>query len=494
MTKSTSVLCSLILLLTGCATTQQDADAPASHEVADGFYALPAAPERTVRTSIDDPDDPAGVTRMGGPDLAIWSDPAFKRHVAESYMAETDIEPRITADERKAMLEILDLIGAGEQDKAAAKLEGKRGPASSAVFDFALANIRLEQDRLGDAVISYQAAVDKFPKFRRAWRMLGELHTRQAEYEKAIPALTRTIELGGGDGFTYGLLGVAYSNVDNAVSAESSFRMANLLHPEMMAWRVNLAKTFFKQERYAEAIALFGNLIAEQPDRADLWLAQGEAYAMVNQPLKAAENFEMVDRLGGATAGSLNNLGDIYSNQGLFEPAVDAYLRAMKKNPEALPERPLRAAKYLARSGALAETKTLVDGIQSVHGSRLSVEDQKDLLKLRARIAVATGASEEEVRVLEEVVKLDPLDGEALIGLGQHSHRTGDAEKAIFYYERAASLETFEADAKLRHAEVLVKQGKYLEALPLLRSAQTLKPRDNVQNFLENVERAAQGR
>ena len=132
--------------------------------------------------------------------------------------------------------------------------------------------------------------------------------------------------------------------------------------------------------------------------------------------------------------------------------------------------------------------------ITRLRGETLATEEQKDLLKLRARLAVAEGASEEEVKVLTEIVALDPLDGEALILLGQQAGRTGNPEQAVFYYERAASLEKFEADAKVRHAQLLVGQGKYQEALPLLRRAQTIKPRDNIQQYLEQIERVAQGK
>jgi tetratricopeptide (TPR) repeat protein len=116
------------------------------------------------------------------------------------------------------------------------------------------------------------------------------------------------------------------------------------------------------------------------------------------------------------------------------------------------------------------------------------------VLKLKARLAVASGGGDSEVGVLEQIVELDPLDGEALILLGQHSSRHGAPEKAVFYFERAAGLEQFEADAKLRHAELLVNQGKYAEALPLLRRSHELKPRDYVEKYLEQVERVAKGR
>ena len=51
--------------------------------------------------------------------------------------------------------------------------------------------------------------------------------------------------------------------------------------------------------------------------------------------------------------------------------------------------------------------------------------------------------------------------------------------------------EAFEADAKVRHAQLLISQSKYREALPLLKRAQAIKPRDNVAQYLDQVERLA---
>ncbi|MCA9417444.1 MAG: tetratricopeptide repeat protein, partial [Candidatus Omnitrophica bacterium] len=148
----------------------------------------------------------------------------------------------------------------------------------------------------------------------------------------------------------------------------------------------------------------------------------------------------------------------------------------------------------LSARGAYEETRKLVETVEGLRKDQLSEDQRKDLLKLKARLAVADGSDEEEVQVLQQIVELDPLDGEALILLGQHSSRTGDMEKAEFYYERAANIEKFEADAKVRHAQLLVKSGKYDEALPLLRRAQQVKPRDNVQEYLEQVERVSKNR
>jgi tetratricopeptide (TPR) repeat protein len=124
-------------------------------------------------------------------------------------------------------------------------------------------------------------------------------------------------------------------------------------------------------------------------------------------------------------------------------------------------------------------------------GQEVSEDLRKRSLKLEARLAAARNeAGEEQARILEELVRLDPLDGDALILLGQY-HAANNAEKAIFYFERAEGIEKFEADARLRHAQILVKNGKYQEALPLLKRALEIKPRDDVQRYAEQVERAA---
>ncbi len=432
-----------------------------------------------------------GVTET---EITIWNDPSFRKWFAASYAAESDVEPKLTQPEREQMQKVLDLIALEDFTQATALLEKLLTPASSATIDYTLAMIYFQRDDLANAAPLYRSAVEKFPKFRRAWRNLGLIRVRGGDFVGTIEALTKVIELGGADSVTYGLLGFAYSNTDNHMSAESAYRMANLLDPKTLDWKMGLARSFFKQKRFADAAALCGTLAADQPDRADLWLLQANAYVGMNQPMKAAENYEIVERLGKSTPESLATLGDIYVNQELYELAATAYLKSMDKSTDGKVERPLRAAKVLTARGALVETRRLVERIDTVYGTKLAPEEKKDLLKLKARLAVAEGAGEEEARVLEEIVALDPLDGEALILLGQHRSKAGDVEKAVFYYERAAGLEAFEADAKVRHAQLLVGQGKYAEALPLLRRAQTVKPRENIQQYLEQVERVAAGR
>lgn len=458
-----------------------------------------------ARLSIASPTEPSVAVPASAPRessataadqevAALWKDAAFRRRLAESYMAETDIEPRITLAEREAMEEILDLIAQEQLGKAIELLNAERGKGGSAVFDFTLANIHFQRDELEAAADAYEAAVLAFPKFRRAHKNLGLIRVRAGDHAAAADAFTRVIELGGGDALTYGLLGYAYSTLENHIASESAYRMANLLDPTTGDWKMGLARSFFKQQRYGDASALLGNMIEEAPDRAELWMLQANAFIGLGDPLRAAENFEVVERLGKSTAASLNSLGDIYINEELYDLAVHYYLRALEVDPETGIARAMRASRVLTAQGALIDTQKLIDGLVALRGEQLGEGERKDILKLRARLAVAGGATEAEVAILEEIVALDPLDGEALILLGQHAQSAGESEKAVFYYERAEGLEAFEANAKVRHGQLLVSEGKYAEALNLLRSAQSLEPREHVQQYIEQVERIAKNR
>lgn len=424
-----------------------------------------------------------------------WKNPDFQKRFTESYIAETDIEPTVTDSERKIMLQVLELMDSNDVQKAKTLLEKNNNEAASAVFDFTLANLNFQFfDDPNLAMQGYEKAVKKHYKFRRAWNHLGIIYFQQTEYTKAIEALTRVIEGGGGNVMTFVMLGFSNIQLKDYLAAESAFRMAILLEPTNLEWREKLIYALYMQGRYAEVRSMCDLLIEKNPSRADLWMLQANAFLGMNQPLKAAVNFEMVDSLDASTADSLNMLADIYVNQEMFSTAVDTYVRALKIKPLRNTDRAVRAAQVLSAKGALGETKRLIEQIETLHGNLLGTLDKKTLLRLSARIAAAEGADEEEIRVLEEIVALDPLDGEALILLGRYYSRKDEPEKAVAYYERAESLEKYEADAKVRHAQLLVSQGKYVQAVALLTQAQKLKYRDDVQTYLEQVERVAKAR
>jgi tetratricopeptide (TPR) repeat protein len=425
---------------------------------------------------------------------AIWNDPVFQKQFVGSYGINADVEPRVTQEE-VALLEKIRPMMASDLPKAEQTLKEKMKPDGSAVLDFTLGSIQFQRDEAADALANYEKAVAKFPSFRRAWRNIGLIEVRNGKPDEAIRAFVRMIELGGGDGYAYGLLGFAYASKQDYQPAEAAYRNALLLQPDNTEWRLGLTRCVFKQEKFSDAATLLDSLLARYPEKGEFWLLRAQAQLGLKQPLKAAQDLEMLDRLGKATADSLHTLGDIYVSENLVDLAANAYERAIDADAKQPIARPLRCAEMLAAHGALPEARRIASHIETTRGAQLEDGDRRKLLKLQARLSMAEGSGNEETaKVLEEIVNLDPLDGEALMLLGQHYSRMNQPDRAILYYERAESIESFEATAKIRHGQVLVTMKRYADALPLLRRAQELKPRDDVARYIEQVERASKAK
>ena len=514
-----TLLLATVSILTGCASDGAGTEAggeetapttaPTSRETVDDAGAEEAVgsgegeTEEVVKEQPKLPEIPdewtGGVTtkeeiRRGDGSLELWKDPRFQRRFQEGYLAESEIEPDITVKEREVMIKFREFMAVNQIDEAVAYLEANIVDASSATFNFLLGRLYFQQERLEPAVQQYQLAVAKYPKFRRAWRDLGLIYVRAGQHRSALPALTKVIELGGADALTYGLLGFSYSATGNSVAAERAYGMANLLDPATFDWKIGMARAYFEQRRFADAAALCGSMIEEKPDRTDLWLLQANAYLGMKEPMRAAENFELVDRLGKSTTATLFVLGDIYVNEKVFDLATDAYLKAIDKDDGSKSERAIRSAKILSSRNALEESGRVIEKVKTKYADVLDDKGRKDLLMLEVRIAAAEGANDKEAAALREIIEIDPLDGEALIMLGQYNKKKGNVEEAVLLFKRAANVEKSEADAKVRLAQLYVSQGKYQEALPLLQRAQAIKPRENIQEYYEQVKRAAKSR
>lgn len=422
----------------------------------------------------------------------FWREPAFQSAFMGSYGMRAEIEPRVSVVEKEVMEKVMRLMSEeGGTAPAAALLEKSIKPASSAVFDFTLANLHVQEERLTNAAACYQAAIEKYPSFQRAHKNLGLIRIRQGDFGAAIEPLTKAIELGANDGMTYGLLGYAYTMTEQYVASESAYRLAMMFQPKTLDWKLGLCRTLFKQQKFEASIALCDELLKRDPGKADYLLLQANAYLGLKQPTQAAEIYELLDLSGKTPVAALHTLGDIYANDGHFDQAADAYARAFARDDKPDLARQLRNVEVLVSRSANEPAAALLKKVSERAGDELSDDVRKRMLKLEARLAAARGeAGDAQARILEEIVKLDPLDGDALILLGQH-HAATDLEKAIFYFERAEGIERSEADARLRHGQLLVKNGHYPEALPLLKRAHELKPRDDVQRYIEQVERAA---
>ena len=418
---------------------------------------------------------------------SVWNDPDFTRRLLGSYGFASDAEPRLTPEEQATYRDRIVPLLRDDPKKAMSELESLVKPASSAVFDFTLGNLYFQNEDLTNAVKHFEAALAKFPDYRRAQKNLAFALVRDGKYAEALKPLTRTIALGGGDGKVFGLLGFASLSQGRNVSAEGAYRQALVFEPENLDFKLGLVKSSIGAGNYDYALALLDELLKQYPERDNLWTLQANLFIQKEQPAKAAISLEMLRRLGKATPPSLNLLGDLYMAQESRDLALGAYLEAMDKDNGQNPAKALRPAQILVSRGAWDEARKLFAKIRGT-STALSGPDELKLLKLESKVAMSTGAGEKAIESLEQIIQKDPLDGEALLWAGDYYAKNGQKEKAEFRYQTAAGIAGHEADALVKHAQLLVQSQKYTQAAELLKKAQKAKPRDNVQRYLDKVE------
>ncbi|NBQ65684.1 MAG: hypothetical protein EBT95_09200, partial [Verrucomicrobia bacterium] len=280
--------------------------------------------------------------------MEIFADQDFRKRALENFNIHSDLEPKLPATEKDAFTKIADLA-ATDVVKAYFELKAKTTQESSAVFDFTLGSIAYQLNRPNEAAKYLESATRKFL-----------IQLQQGRTDAAIKTLTRAIELGGGDGNTFGLLGTAYVSKENFVAAEGAFRNALLLQPATPEWKLGLARCIFRQNKYAEAVSLMNDLIERQPDKPEFWLLLASAHLGMKETTAAATCYEMIDRLGKSTPDSLMSLADIYLQDANYPLAVETYLRALDLKPDQKIDRPLRAAEVLNARGAPAEAAVLL--------------------------------------------------------------------------------------------------------------------------------------
>lgn len=420
----------------------------------------------------------------------FWNDPEFRERFMGTYGQLSDVEPKVSREESSFLQGVVPVIRDNPR-QAIIELQNANNAQATAVFDFAIGNIYFQEGDLNGAREAYLAAIRKLPDFRRVYKNLGLLEVREGNLDKAIEYLSKAAELGDKDARTYGLLGYAYLQQGKYLPAESAYRQAVLQEPDKLDWKLGIAQSLITQERYAEAIALFNQLIEANPDRNDFWLLQTNAYLGSNQPLKAAENLELVRRMGTLDAESYTLLGDIYLNQNMPVLALAAYQGAIESANKPDLKAPMRAASILAQTRSYDEAEALIEAIEENYDEELSQKDRLKLLNMQAKIARQQDEPEEAAEILEEIIEVDPLNGEALIQLAEYQAEQGDIEEAVFTYERAQNIEGFEAKAFLSHAQMRVRESDYVEAVNLLNRSLALEPSKAVEDYRDRVERAA---
>jgi len=160
----------------------------------------------------------------------------------------------------------------------------------------------LESGTNDRAVEEFNRAIASDPAFASAHHNLGVAYMRQKNYEQAINAFKKSLELKfdvEGRALAYHNLGLAYITLSRNDEAIDAFKQSIQLNSQDPEVHFYLGVAYLEKERYDEAITAFQQSLKLKPD----------------------------------LVGAKINLGGAYEAKGLYDQAIAVYEEALKLNP-----------------------------------------------------------------------------------------------------------------------------------------------------------------
>ncbi len=435
-------------------------------------------------------------------DTEFWNQPHIAKSFAASYSIVADTEPKLEEDEQLVVKQVLEELQlTNDKDKALATILKalSANPDASAPLDFIAANFYAEKGDLKNAIKYYDSATKKYSSFLRAWRNGAIMKVKEGKFEAALKDFTKAIQLGAKDTTTMGLLGLCYVNTGKYFSAETAYREAIVLDPDVKDWQVGLAKSLLQQRKYEEGIAVLEQILVDDPENDILWSSTANAYLGLDDAETAVAIQEIVDRLGKSTPDSLIFMGNIYMSRDLNDLALTYFQRAIKKDPKQDPDVYVSVAETMTARGTYDQAVKVIADIESNFANKLSDANKLGILRLKAQIGLATGGGEKVIPILEELIEQDPMDGQALLLLAEFNSNKGTVDgysRADLYFERATKVRKWEAKALVSWARSYVARERFGKAIPLLERVQVIDPQDHIGRYLDQVRKvhiASQG-
>ncbi len=413
--------------------------------------------------------------------------PEFRKRFLGSYGINEAIEPKLTSQDKTLYEQVAPLIGPQPQ-QAIELILPKIKPDSNSAFSFLLGNLYYQVRDFNNAEKHLIQAVEKFPSFRRAYRTLALIQVQRAQYSKAVAPLLKVVELGGGDAQIYGLLGYAYMIDGKYESGLAAYRMARMFKPDSVDFRRGQAHCLLSTQQTEASIALFDELITEQPEVTDFWLFQANGFLATEQRLKAIANLEIAAGLGRSDWNVLVLLGDLYLGEGIVHLALDGYQRALKGKRSTNWNALLKPLEQLLERRFYNESRSYYTTLQEGENPPPNADSENRLALAAAKIEMQLGDPQKAIAALEAAVKKDPLNGDAWLLLGEHYHLESDFEQAVFSFERALAVPAFQHNALVSLGQTAVAKGDLRGAVKYLREAEQIKSNPNIRNYLNFIQ------
>ncbi|MDQ5854051.1 MAG: tetratricopeptide repeat protein, partial [Chloroflexota bacterium] len=344
---------------------------------------------------------------------------------------------------------------------------------------------------------SSPAADRQMPSVQKEWLLYyGNLAIAHGETERGRIALQAASDLDPNDADLLHQLAQFHGSAERV----ALLQRAVALKPTEAAWRTELAELLVARGEHRPALDHLKQAIEAEPRRSAHWIALAHAYMEAGDDAAAEATLRRAEATVDPDAAIYVALGDLLSEQGRWDEALQAYIEAGRLAPSAdyhtecgrclqalgrfdearealeqaleLEPTNARAATHLAEVHLLRDTQ---DGWKTaIKYARIATENAPGELagyKVQARAALGGRWKDEVKSALEHAYAIAPDDPELHELQGWYYFHEGKNEIALLEAERAIEFDPESASAYYLQAQVLRRQQRFMEAIAALRTA-----------------------
>jgi Flp pilus assembly protein TadD len=223
--------------------------------------------------------------------------------------------------------------------------------------------------------------------------------------------------------------------------------------------------------RDQEALADLRQVAATQPDRPGVHRAMGIIHARANRFGPAVNQFEKELARNPADAETLTDLGLFYLQTGQIEQAADRLQRAATA-----PEAPARAHRYYAE--ILFKQGRREEGLEEQRKAISLAPRDVDLIISHARALQGYAHADEAPVVLHAAIDRGVTSPRLYVELARQEREALNYDAAVAWLQKAIALDDSLADAHIDLGKIYLFQGRREEARAAFERAQTAAPTD----------------
>jgi tetratricopeptide (TPR) repeat protein len=401
-----------------------------------------------------------------------------------SYQFKKNEEPEMSSDEYALYEKVVGMVSLNRdfalkilEPLVAAKAE------STPAFLFVLGNVYFTEGQHDVAEDYYRRAIEQLPTFTRAWANLGNLLFTQGNYAEAAVCFTKVTATAERDASTLSLLAYCLDRLGRRIGAEMNYVQALGIDPDHVDSLRGLMSLSLDNGQLARAEELLKQLIRLRPDDRQNWSIYGSLLASQNRHADAIGLLESAAALDLLESQALSILCDLYIAEN-FQPELSrAFERLHAKDPALAATRRLQ----YVRSLVAGEDHETAERELAAVALTLPAAQRADLLWVEAELRVSQERWPEARVAYENWLLLEPLRGEALIGLGGVLKALGEFAAAELVFDRAAQLPPFAYRGNLELADSALRHKRYSRALNFLERAAAMQRTASLESYIAKV-------